>query len=199
MAKQLNWHSVERDLRQKGVTLFSPQDMRHLVGASELSARFLITRAVKRGEVVKLRRELYALPDSPPPDLELANRLYAPSYVSFEYALAYYHLIPEAVYEITSATSRASRQFTGLGKIFSYRRLKPTAFTGYQPEKIGGRVILLAEPEKAVLDCLYFVSLHRLTLPERLDISTLRRPRLHALAELYKRPELTELVNTLLC
>ncbi|MFA5142987.1 MAG: hypothetical protein WC522_02300 [Candidatus Omnitrophota bacterium] len=37
---------------------------------------------------------------------EIANRIYAPSYVYFEMALAYYGLIPESVYGITSASTR---------------------------------------------------------------------------------------------
>ena len=85
----MNWLSVDRSVRQRGLTLFSPQDLRHLLGASETSVRFLLTRAGKRGDVLKLRRELYTLPDRPASDMEIANRLYRPSYISFEYALAY--------------------------------------------------------------------------------------------------------------
>jgi predicted transcriptional regulator of viral defense system len=194
MAKQMNWLRVDRAIRQGGLTLFSPQDLRHLLGASEMSVRFLLTRANQRGDVIKLRRELYALPDYSASDPEIANRLYQPSYVSFEYALAYYHLIPEAVYDVTSATTRTSRRFEALGKAFTYRRLKPSAFTGYHPEKVGGRVTLIAEPEKAVVDSLYFTSLGKLALPERLDISTLQHDRLRAWADLYQRPELVERV-----
>jgi predicted transcriptional regulator of viral defense system len=196
MAKQLNWLQVDRLLRQQGLTLFSPQDLRHLLGASELSVRFLLTRATKRGDVLKLRRELYTLPDRPPSDLEVANRLYSPSYVSFAYALAYYHLIPEAVYEITSATTRTSRHFDVLGKGYTYRRIKRVAFTGYRPERVGGHVVLIAEPEKALVDSLYFASLGLLVLPERLDPAQLRRDRLDAWAALYQRPHLVEHAGT---
>jgi predicted transcriptional regulator of viral defense system len=192
MAKQLNWLHVDRLLRQHGLTLFSPQDLRHLLGASELSARFLLTRATKRGDVLKLRRELYTLPDRPASDLEIANRLYPPSYISFEYALAYYHLIPESVYEVTSATPRTSRRFEVLGKGFAYRHIKRAAFTGYRPERVDGRVVLIAEPEKAMVDSLYFASLGLLALPERLDSTQLRRDRLVAWAALYQRPQLVE-------
>jgi predicted transcriptional regulator of viral defense system len=196
MAKQLNWLQVDRFLRQRGITLFSPQDLRHLLGASETSVRFLLTRATKRGDVLKLRRELYTLPDQPASDLEIANRLYYPSYVSFEYALAYYHLIPESVYEVTSATPRTSRHFEVLGKGFTYRRIRRAAFTGYRPERVGGHVVLIAELEKALVDSLYFASLGLLALPERLDPAQLRRDRLRAWAALYQRPELVEQVAT---
>jgi len=197
MAKQLNWLQVERAVRQHGLTLFSPQDLRHLLGASEVSVRFLLTRASQRGDVIKLRRELYVLPDHPASDLEIANRLYPPSYVSFEFALAYYHLIPEAVYEVTSATTRTSRHFEALGKVFTYRHLKAAAFTGYRAEKVGGRVVLIAEPEKALVDSLYLASLGKLSLPERLDIATLQPNHLRAWAKLYQRPELAERVAAL--
>jgi len=136
MAKQLNWLQVDRHVRQRGMSIFSPQDLRRLLGATEISSRFLLTRATKRGDVLKLRRELYTLPDRPASDLEIANRLYYPSYVSFEYALAFHHLVPEAVYEVTSATTRTSRHFEALGKGFTYRRIKPAAFTGYRPERV---------------------------------------------------------------
>jgi predicted transcriptional regulator of viral defense system len=140
MAKQLNWLQVDRLVRQHGMTIFSPQDLRILLGTSEISMRFLLTHATKRGDVLKLRCELYTLPDHPASDLEIANRLYAPSYVSFEYALAYHHLIPESVYEVTSATTRTTRRFEALGKSFTYRRSGLAAFTGYRPERVNGHV-----------------------------------------------------------
>jgi predicted transcriptional regulator of viral defense system len=196
MAKQLNWLQVQRAIRQGGLTLFSPQDLRHLLGASEMSVRFLLTRAGKRGDVVKLRRELYTLLDQPASELEIANRLFRPSYLSFEYALAYHHLIPESVYEITSATTRTSRRFEALGKVYTYRHINPAAFTGYRPIRVGGHVVLIAEPEKALVDCLYFASLGKLSLPERLNLAGLKPDRLRAWAELYGRPELVERLTT---
>ena len=59
----------------------------------------------------------------------VANRLYAPSYVSFDYALSYYGLIHERVYEITSATLHAKKVFeTPLGR-FSYRPIPMEVYT----------------------------------------------------------------------
>ena len=198
IAKQMNWLNVERIIRRNDLRLFSPQDLRHLLRASEVSVRFLITRAHKRGDVIKLRRELYALPDRLPSELELGNALIKPSYISFLYALSYYHLIPEAVFEIASATTRTTRRFEALGKVFTYHHIKPTAFTGYRPEIVGGKTILIAEPEKALVDCLYFASLGQLALPDRLDISTLNPNRILALAQLYRRPTLIEKIEELL-
>ncbi|MBF5059620.1 hypothetical protein [Candidatus Neptunochlamydia vexilliferae] len=50
----------------------------------------------------------------------LANKIYGPSYVSLEYALAYYGMIPEHVVEVTSVTSKRKRLYnTPVGR-FSY-------------------------------------------------------------------------------
>ena len=109
MAKQLNWHLVENELRKKDVTVFSPQDLQHLLGASEIALRFLLTRAVKRGDVLKLRRGLYGLSAHTPSELEIANLLYRPSYISFTFALSYYHIIPETVYELIQTFPKGSK------------------------------------------------------------------------------------------
>jgi len=198
MAKQLNWFRVERTIRQSRLSLFSPQDLRHLLRGSETSLRFLLSRAHGRGEVVKLRRELYALPDSLPSELEVANALLKPSYISLLYALAFYHLIPESVFEITSVTTRTTRRFEALSKVFTYRHIRPAVFAGYRPEKIGGKIILIAEPEKALLDSLYFESLGQLSLPERLNIAHINTDRVFAMAGLYCRPALLARVEALL-
>lgn len=198
MAKKMNWIRVERTIRRNDLRVFTPQDLRHLLRASETSVRFLLTRALKRGDVIKLRRGLYALPDHLPNELELGNALIKPSYISFLYALSYYHLIPEAVFKITSATTRTTRRFEALGKVFTYHHIKPTVFTGYLSENIRGKTILIAEPEKALVDCLYFASLGQLSLPDRLDLSTVNSKRILTLAQLYQRPTLVEKVEELL-
>jgi predicted transcriptional regulator of viral defense system len=161
-----------------------------LLNASEVSIRFLLTRAHKRGDIEKLRRGLCALPDKMPSVLEIANALVRPSYVSFHYAMAYHHLIPEAVCRVASATTRNTRRFQFGGTEYSYHHLKPAAFTAHHPEQVGGRTVLIAEPEKAFLDSLYLATLRRLALPERLDVRALNRKKLVELARLFGREEL---------
>ena len=87
-----------------------------------------------------------------------ANRIYSPSYVSFESALAYYRLIPEGVYTITSATTLKTNQFaTSLGT-FTYRHLKPELMFGYRLVEVAAQRFKMAEPEKMLLDYMYLNS-----------------------------------------
>ena len=198
MAKQLNWPRVERTLREKGLTLFTPQDLLHILDASEISLRFLLTRAVKRGDVLKLRRSLYGLASLPPAELEVANYLYRPSYISFTFALSYYHIIPETVYVITSATTRTTATFIAMGRQFVYHRIKLSAFTGYRAGRVDNRTVWIAEPEKALVDTLYFVALKKQGLPERIDAARLSMSKVRTFANLFNNADLEKIVEELL-
>ncbi len=89
----------------------------------------------------------------------VANKIYEPSYVSLESALAYYEIIPETVLGVTSVSSRKTKQYESAWGVFSYRSVKPQYMIGYQViEKSPGSKFKLACLEKAVLDYLYLHS-----------------------------------------
>ena len=81
--------------------------------------------------------------------------------------LSHYGLIPESIYAITSATSKTTRNFEALGNRFMYRKIK-NAFTGYKPIILEDETVLIAEPEKALADYLYFVYLKKISINDRL-------------------------------
>ncbi len=84
-----------------------------------------------------------------------ANKIYKPSYISFESALAYYGIIPEGVFLQTSATTLKTNYFkTSLGD-FSYKRIKNELFFGYKLIQQNGLTFKIASIEKAILDSLY--------------------------------------------
>ena len=85
----------------------------------------------------------------------IANKIYAPSYISFETALSYYGLIPEGVYTVISATSRKTKNFQTPQGRFHYRKLKPECIFGYHLEAVENQHFKIADPEKAILDFLY--------------------------------------------
>lgn len=86
---------------------------------------------------------------------EIANRIYSPSYISFEMALSYYGLIPESVYGITSASTRKTSHFkTSVGEFF-YRTIRPKLYFGFELFKNNEKLFKLASPEKAFIDLFY--------------------------------------------
>jgi len=86
---------------------------------------------------------------------EIANRIYSPSYISFEMALFYYGLIPESVYGITSASTRRTYIFKTNIAHFTYRSIKPQLFFGYNLVNYDSKYFKIASCEKAVLDYFY--------------------------------------------
>lgn len=62
-----------------------------------------ISREIRNGKLYKIITGLYETNPNTPGYL-LASSIYGPSYISFEYSLYYYGLIPERVTTITCAT-----------------------------------------------------------------------------------------------
>ncbi|MBU1200596.1 hypothetical protein KJ953_03655 [Patescibacteria group bacterium] len=89
----------------------------------------------------------------------MANKIYEPSYISLESALAYYQVIPESVLGVTSVTSRKTERVeTEWGRL-SYRQIKPELLTGFEVvQQVEGVKYKMARLEKAVLDYLYLNS-----------------------------------------
>lgn len=188
---------VQQSLMEKGVRLFSPSDFQRIFGVS-LSATQAFIKDHTDDVFFKIRNGMYALRANLPPEEAIANRLYAPSYISFEYALARYGIIPESVYAVTSATTRITQEFIVNNKSYTYSRIKKRAYRGYKTERIDGMTILIAEPEKALADYLYFVDLKRKTLNERLDVGKIKKKITLEYVRLFDRSGLIKLVREIL-
>ncbi|MBV6429678.1 MAG: hypothetical protein KIPDCIKN_04253 [Haliscomenobacter sp.] len=113
----------------------------------------------KKGYILKLRNTWYTFPETIKTEADLfllANRLRKPSYISLETALRYYNWIPESVFSITSVTTLKPVEWhTPVGH-FTYRSVQPRLFFGYQSLQKQGPFFNIADPEKTLLDLLYF-------------------------------------------
>lgn len=124
--------------------------------------RVKINDILKKGHIVRVKKGLYVfgpeLSRGPYSKETLANLIFGPSYISLEYALSFYGLIPERVEIVTSVTNKRKKHFkTPVGE-FTYRYINPLlysygillcAFDEYHS-------VLIASKEKALADTLYF-------------------------------------------
>ena len=188
---------IEETLREKGIRLFSMDEFRRIFGVKEQAAQNFVKNHTK-DLFIKLRNGLYASKLNPPSEMEIANRLLTPSYISFEYALSRYGIIPESSYSITSATTKLAREFTAHGKVYEYNQIKSAAYRGYRSEKQNGSTVLIAEPEKALADYLYFVDLKLKTLNDRLRTRHLKKTQVMRYASLFGRVSLKALTKKVL-
>ena len=108
--------------------------------------------------ILKLRNNWYAFTDREINEYFLfyvANKIYAPSYVSLESALSYHGLIPEMSFSISSVSTLKTEHFTNDIGNFMYSNLKKECFFGYELITYNDFTVKIAGVEKAVLDFLY--------------------------------------------
>ncbi len=133
-----------------------------LSGEPRAHLRTQLHRWLRSGKLVSLRKGLYAFGpsnrrDSINPAI-LAGVIYAPSYLSLQWALGFYSLIPEQVVTLTSVTTRQTNSFSNCFGTFDYRHVRPALFRDFTRVRLGEREVWMATPEKALLDFWYLES-----------------------------------------
>lgn len=117
-----------------------------------------ITDMLRKGSIVRVKKGLYVFGEEyrrSPYSLELlANLIFGPSYISLEYALGHYGMIPERVEAVTSVTTGRSKEFHTPVGVFLYRMIPLPAYRSGMDlvEMEDGRSFLIAVPEKALAD-----------------------------------------------
>ena len=140
--------------------VFTDAGLTNALGGTANSRNSAVRRAVKAGDIIRLKRGLYVLGAkhqrkgvSP---FQAAPMIYGPSYVSLESALSYHGWIPEAVHAVTSVSTKRSKEVkTPLG-IFSYARIPSHKFfSGVSRIESENGVFLMATPWRALVDYVY--------------------------------------------
>lgn len=149
---------VELKEALKDFTIFSLNDIKRI------DRSFFRTRLNEwqgKGYIKKVIKGYYIFSDLELNEnalFEIANKIYKPSYISFETALSFYHLIPESIYCITSASTRRTYKFKTQMAEFSYRTIKPELFFGYELVSYKNKRFKIASIEKTILDYFYINS-----------------------------------------
>lgn len=162
-----------------------------------------IKRDVDNGLLFRITRGIYETNPNANPCF-LASSILSPSYLSFEFALSYYGLIPERVYAITSASLgiRKNKTFINYYGRFTFSDIPSCAFPdGLRYISEGEYFTRIASKEKAICDSLYkwrtVHSVHELKellfVDKRIDedeFSSCDFVELLRIASLYKRTNL---------
>lgn len=186
---------LQKRIEKKDIRIFTVAEFREIMNLSGIAAQKLLERYTNRGILTRLKKGLYMVKANPPGSFLISNKLYRPSYISFESALSYHRIIPETVYAVTAATTKPTRDFQVNDKSFIYHKIKKRAYTGYEPTKIGKEVMLIASPEKALVDYLYFVELGKKSLYERLNLRKLSKRKILNYSKQFNRPGFEEWIK----
>lgn len=112
-----------------------------------------IRKLINDGELIRVKKGVYTYEENLPKEY-ISAALVQPSYISFEYALSFYGMIPERVYHCTAATTKREKEFSTKWGIFYYKQVPLKAFhlgiTWHFDREFGGS--FFATPEKALCD-----------------------------------------------
>ncbi len=155
MKGMLTIDTIIKKLKEKEISIFTSSDFKKIFKIKKENTAYKILERLTKKELFKRltkRKYLFTLLESD--DFQLANFLYSPSYISLESALSFYGIITQFPYQITSITPKKTKIIKTLNKEFSYSHIKPQLFFGYEKKD----KFLIALPEKALFDYLYFCS-----------------------------------------
>jgi hypothetical protein len=172
-----------------------------------------ISHLVKKGELIRLKNGFFVIAEKiekdPVPYEQIGNLLYGPSYISFEWALSYYGMIPEGVYVVTSAAANRSKSYkTPLGTLDYFYLSHSRYVIGIDQQENFAGGFLIATPEKALADLIHFKS-KKITAKDLLidliegrridegDLKNLNKKHLLEIAENYRSQAVKQLINAL--
>ena len=116
-----------------------------------------VTALLASGNLIRIRKGLYAFGEkyrrSPINRGLLSNLIYGPSYVSLDFALSKYGMIPERVEDVTAVTTAQAKRFDTPFGVFSYHPLSHSRYgSGISIKVEEGTGFLIATQEKALID-----------------------------------------------
>ncbi len=142
-------------LRREKLLVVNTGFLKQLTGLTNpQSLASFIKSLVKHGILEKAERGKYLVVDNLGNDFAIANLLYKPSYISLETALSYYGILSQFPMEIGSVSARRKKSKTIAGKPYVYYQINPKLYWGFTKKNNA----LIALPEKALLDLIYFTS-----------------------------------------
>lgn len=144
-------NSLLDEIRKIPASYFTLSDVRKVSRHTEKSVRVEMSRLASSGDIVRLEKGVYCKDVAQVDWEEYACRRYAPSYISFEYALAIHNVLSQKPVQSTLATKNRTRRVLVADRELVYRHIQPKMYWGYARS---GRSYI-ADPEKAFLDLLY--------------------------------------------
>jgi predicted transcriptional regulator of viral defense system len=164
-----------------------------------------ITRWLKAGKLVRLKRGVYLLAE---PYIKVdilashvASVLKNPSYISLEKALEFHGLIPEAVKVYTCVTTKRAARFVNSVGDFDYRHIQRSLFWGYESINNKKQTAFMATAEKALLDLFYLkhirVTLDYLKGLRLQNVENINMKKLFEYAQRFKKPGMLKYAKTI--
>lgn len=138
--------------KYNNIKIFQLNHFKMFSGMKNHSLRIALKRLTDKRIIKRICRGYYANPFSLPTIEEISAQIYKPSYISLESVLSNNGILSQLPRALTCVTTKTPRVFNTAFGIIEYRQIRKAYFWGFYKE--GG--YLIAEPEKALADFIYF-------------------------------------------
>ncbi len=153
----MNFEAFVKELWAEKTPVFALDNAQKILGSSRGYASLFISRNVKRGKLVIIKKGLYALPEST--YAEIATNISTPSYMTMASALYYRSVVDQMPNSITIFNTKISTKMNVRIRDGSYDivlvKTLPKIIFGFERERSGKGFAYVALPEKAVVDAMY--------------------------------------------
>lgn len=141
-------------LRDSRLAVFDRRSIANILGLSYASTNPVLDRLVRKGVLMRLRRDRYVLPERiADTSRKIANDLVKPSCISLWTALSDAGATTQVSREVQSVTPKRSAVIEGPGTpTFRFVHLPEHLFFGFAPDE---EHVFRTTSEKALLDLLY--------------------------------------------
>ncbi len=164
---------------------FGHEELARALGITRGSARVAAGRYVRKGLLLRVRRNLYILRQrwinaSLEEKFQIANMGQVPSYVSLLTALDYFGLTTQVQRNFfESIALKRTREIQINNSVFKYTKISKDLYFGFERRKD----FFIVRPEKALLDAIYLISYGRYSLDlSAVESSKLDRDQLFTLS-----------------
>ncbi len=140
---------------------FNADDIARDLEISKKSAQVTASRFVSKGNLIRLKRDIFILPKNFASATEeqlfsIANILQTPSYISLTSALSYYNLSTQQVRNyVESIELKRTVAFSVKNVQFNFTKVKKEFYTNFEKNEN----FFIATPAKALADCIYLSSM----------------------------------------
>ena len=179
----LSISQIVKKLSLKSIPFFSLNELGGILAINNRQTLYKRIQRLTRNKILqKLIKGKYYFTLKAVDDFSMANFLYQPSYISMQSALSFHSIMTGFSYQITSIGIKKSKNYIIDGKDFIYSKIDPKLFWGWEKKAD----FLIARPEKALLDYVYFASKGLANLDwEEIDITRLEKKILLKWAKIY--------------
>lgn len=179
------------DILRSNKTIFTFEDISMIWGdGNRKTVIAAVNYYVRTNQLHRVRRGIYAK-DKNYDKLELATRIFTPSYVSFETVLVRAGIIFQFYKKITVA-SYQTREIIADGQAYSYRKIKNTILTNpLGIEHLDEKSI--AGSERAFLDVIYIYKDYHFD-----NLSSLNEYKIFEILPIYNNKQMAKKVNEIL-